>query len=174
MTAAKGAVLLAYHALIARAPAAALRNHAVVRNAGSRGGDCAGRDKHGDDSDGPKFQHDLRLSRLWPGEVFTLPRLDQTSPSGRVNKYVKDAPSRNSRRASIASRIAHGCVRRSRQVGCPQVPVACGRRRRASTGRAARSVRAGTCTRRSRGDGCFVRLRHSIWTRWIEGWRWRC
>lgn len=71
MTAAKGAVLLAYHALIARAPVGALRDHAMVRNAGSRGGDCAGRDKRGDDSDGPKFQHDVRLSRLWGDEVLT-------------------------------------------------------------------------------------------------------
>jgi hypothetical protein len=34
---------------------------AIVRNARSWGGDYAGRNKRGDDSDGPKFQHDLLL-----------------------------------------------------------------------------------------------------------------
>jgi hypothetical protein len=87
MTTACGAISsLADELLIGRAAASAgLCDHAaMVRNAGSRGGDCAGRDKRGDDSDGPKFQHDLRLSRLWGGEALTLPCLDQASPSGRV------------------------------------------------------------------------------------------
>ena len=62
MTAANGAILLAYHVLVAWAPVAAFRDHAaMVHNAGSRGGDCAGRNKRGDDSDGPEFQHDLLL-----------------------------------------------------------------------------------------------------------------
>src|ERR1039458_371706 len=58
-------------------------SEARARRRMSRRGDCAGRDKRGDDSDGPKFQHDLRLSRLWAGEFFTLPRSNEY-PSGRV------------------------------------------------------------------------------------------
>ena len=89
MTAANGAILLAYHVLVAWAPAVALRDHAMVRNAGSWGGDCAGRDKRGDDSDGPKFQHDVRLSRLWGDEVLTgrlaarLARLIKLGPDSK-------------------------------------------------------------------------------------------
>jgi hypothetical protein len=90
MTAAQGALLLAYELLVGRAAAGgALRDHATVRNAGSRGGDCAGRDKRGDDSDGPKFQHDVRLSRLWGDEVLTgrlaarLARLIKLGPDSK-------------------------------------------------------------------------------------------
>ncbi len=91
MTAAQGALLLAYELLVGRAAAGggALRDHATVCNAGSRGGDCAGRDKRGDDSDGPKFQHDVRFSRLWGDEVLTgrlaarLARLIKLGPDSK-------------------------------------------------------------------------------------------
>ena len=57
-------------------------------------------------------------------EFFILPRLDQTSPSGRVNKYVKDAPSRSRPGTMAGEKLMRGITLRDSPAGRSELPGA--------------------------------------------------